>query len=162
MKVPITNLQKAHRLNLDAIQSLADFLHTKAGEISSELISSETGLVLMDDEQISPVNLHCFGKDRPTDVISLNYAADNEADNMAGEIIVNVQRAAETGHEHNGPDYELAFYIAHGFLHLTGADDDTPEKRCAMHNIQDQWLTESRKKNINTTLFLGNETQKGL
>jgi ssRNA-specific RNase YbeY (16S rRNA maturation enzyme) len=35
---------------------------------------------------------------------------------------------------------ELALYIAHGFDHLSGADDDTPARRAAMRRTEMRWL----------------------
>lgn len=149
-----------HRLNLDAIEKLADFLCSKMYETAPEHPRGETGLVLMDDETIVPVNQRCFARNQPTDVISLTYNTDCDQDDLIGEVLVNVQRAHQIGDQHHGRDYELAFYIAHGFLHQTGAEDDTPARRARMHRTQAQWLTEAHERNINLTLFARNNPQK--
>ena len=48
------------------------------------------------------------------------------------------------GPEQNGADYELALYMAHGFDHLSGAEDDTPEKKKAMLDTESAWLEETK------------------
>jgi ssRNA-specific RNase YbeY (16S rRNA maturation enzyme) len=44
------------------------------------------------------------------------------------------------GPQHDGADAELALYIAHGFDHLSGADDNTPARRAAMRRTEMRWL----------------------
>lgn len=100
-------------------------------------------MVLTDDAGIIPANLEYFGKERPTDVISFRYdPVPGEDEEFSGDLIINVDRAIEIGPEQNGADYELALYIAHGFDHLSGAEDDTPEKKQIMLNTETAWLKE--------------------
>ena len=100
--------------------------------------------MLTDDAGIIPANTEYFGKERPTDVISFRYdpiPGENEA--FSGDLIINVDRAVEVGPGHHGADYELALYLAHGFDHLSGAEDDTPEKKAAMLATETAWLAEA-------------------
>lgn len=100
-------------------------------------------MVLTDDEGIVPANLEYFGKERPTDVISFRYdPVPGEEDGFSGDLIINVDRAVQRGAEEQGADYELALYMAHGFDHLSGAEDDTPEKKKAMLDTETAWLEE--------------------
>ena len=104
---------------------------------------SEVCVVLTDDEGIIPANREYFGKERPTDVISFRYdPIPGEEEGFSGDLIINVDRAVQVGPDQNGADYELALYIAHGFDHLSGAEDDTPEKKQAMLNTETAWLEE--------------------
>ena len=99
-------------------------------------------MVLTDDCGIIPANREFFGKDRPTDVISFRYdPVPGEENEVTGDLIVNVECALREGLEHDGADAELALYIAHGFDHLSGADDNTPQKRAAMRRTEKRWLT---------------------
>ncbi len=101
-------------------------------------------MVLVDDKGIVPANLEYFGKNRPTDVISFRYdPVPGEDGGFSGDLIINVDRAVKVGPEQNGADYELALYIAHGFDHLSGAEDDTPEKKQAMLDTETAWLREA-------------------
>lgn len=104
---------------------------------------SEVCVVLTDDEGIIPANREYFGKERPTDVISFRYdPIPGEEEGFSGDLIINVDRAVQVGPDQNGADYELALYIAHGFDHLSGAEDDTPGKKQAMLNTETAWLEE--------------------
>ena len=108
-------------------------------------------MVLTDDEGITQPNRDYFGKDRPTDVISFRYdPVPGETAGFSGDLIINVDRAVQIGPEQNGADYELALYIAHGFDHLSGAEDDTPAKKKAMLATETAWLEE-----IGTDLLTG-------
>jgi len=99
-------------------------------------------VVLTDNCGIIPVNREVFSKDRPTDVISFRYdPVPGEENEATGDLIVNVECALREGPAHDGADAELALYIAHGFDHLSGADDNTPQKQAAMRRTEKQWLT---------------------
>jgi len=102
--------------------------------------------VLVDDEGITQTNREYFRKNRPTDVISFRYdPVPGESAAFSGDLIVNVERAAAVGPAHNGVDYELALYIAHGFDHLTGADDATEAQRKHMRATETTWLRKAGK-----------------
>lgn len=110
-------------------------------------------MVLTDNEGIAPANLEYFGKDRPTDVISFRYdPVPGEDEGFSGDLIINVDRAVQVGPDHRGIDYELALYIAHGFDHLSGAEDDTPEKKKAMLDTETAWLEEIGAETIRELL----------
>ncbi len=101
-------------------------------------------MVLVDDEAITQTNREYFGKNRPTDVISFRYdPVPGEDDAWSGDLIINVDRAVQVGPDHKGIDYELALYIAHGFDHLSGAEDDTDAKRKKMRATETAWLREA-------------------
>jgi probable rRNA maturation factor len=135
--------QQEHLLNQSKLRKLADWLAEKL-EARTEVPWSEVCVVLVDDKGIVPANLEYFGKNRPTDVISFRYdPVPGEDGGFSGDLIINVDRAVKVGPEQNGADYELALYIAHGFDHLSGAEDDTPEKKQAMLDTETAWLREA-------------------
>ena len=99
--------------------------------------------MLTDDAGITSTNREFLGKDRPTDVISFRYnPVPGEEPAATGDLIVNVECAVREGAVRNGADAELALYIAHGFDHLSGADDNTPARRAAMRRTEMRWLEE--------------------
>jgi len=98
--------------------------------------------LLTDDDGITQYNREFFGKDRPTDVISFRGEPVPGEDGTTGDLIVNVERAVQEGPRHDGIDAELVLYIAHGFDHLSGADDDTPVRRAAMRRTEIRWIAE--------------------
>ena len=141
MKTEINNQQNKHAINLPAVRR---FLSCIAEFVTKEDHTSpwkEIALVLMDDAGISSVNSAYFNKCRPTDVISFRYTPNPEEDGkISGEVLVNVQRAHEEGLRRGDRNHELALYIAHGCLHLTGADDHTASERAAMQRKQSSWI----------------------
>ncbi len=101
-----------------------------------------------------PPNLEYFGKNRPTDVISFRYEpVPGENEGWSGDLIVNVDRAVQEGTTRGKIDYELALYIAHGFDHLSGAEDDTDEKRKKMRATETAWLRAASKEGLLEGLF---------
>lgn len=101
-------------------------------------------IVLVDDAGMTQTNREYFGKNRPTDVISFRYdPVPGEDDAWSGDLIVNVDRAMQVGPDHKGVDYELALYCAHGFDHLSGAEDDTDARRRKMRATETAWLKEA-------------------
>jgi len=110
---------------------------------------NEVVLVLTNDEKISQLNAEYFGKNRPTDVISFRYEPiPGESEQWSGDLIVNLDRAIQEGPLREGIDHELALYIAHGFDHLAGAEDDTPQKRAIMHQTEEKWIQQALQENV--------------
>ncbi|OGV47051.1 MAG: rRNA maturation RNase YbeY [Lentisphaerae bacterium GWF2_57_35] len=105
-------------------------------------------MVLTDNEGIRAYNLACFGKDRPTDVITQAYAAVPGGNDFHGELIVNAERALEEGLQRQSIDQELALYIAHGCDHLDGASDHTPPLRSQMRRREMAWLRQARQEGL--------------
>lgn len=102
----------------------------------------EVSVAIVDDDEMHGLNKKWLQHDYTTDVLTFDLA-DGDADSIAGEIIVNAmyaqREAAERGH---APELELAFYIAHGVLHLCGHDDTTDEEREAMLERQREYMRE--------------------
>jgi len=104
-------------------------------------------LVITDDTGIIPLNRVYFGKDIPTDVISLNFdPIPGEPEAVSGEIYVNAERAVQVTASPEKAARELALYIAHGVDHLTGSSDRTKKQRAIMLQREEAWLDEAGKK----------------
>lgn len=116
--------------------------------------NSEATIVLTDDEEIRELNRDYRGIDEPTDVLSFAYqeAVDGDVNpELLGDVVISVPTAARyaeslvhaewlTG---DGPpvqpwtlDLELAFLLAHGFLHLLGYDHMEPEEEKEMRAVE--------------------------
>lgn len=105
--------------------------------------------MLVGDEGITQANREYFGKNRPTDVISFRYEPiPGEAPEFSGDLLVNLDRAVQEGTARGSIDRELALYIAHGFNHLSGAEDDTPEKRKKMRATETIWLRKAAAEGL--------------
>jgi rRNA maturation RNase YbeY len=151
MKTNLINHQTAHRLNPVTLRNLISKLGDCLAAADADAEWGDISVVLTDDEGITQTNREFFGKNRPTDVISFRYdPVPGETDGVTGDLIVNVECALREGPAYEGPDAELALYIAHGFNHLSGADDNTPQKRAAMRRTEKRWLAElqSEAKNL--------------
>ena len=139
MKTSLINRQK-RRLNLPASRRLTAKLAALLEAADPNTVWEEVVVLLTDDEGITQTNREFFGKDRPTDVISFRCEPIPGEDGATGDLIVNVERAVQEGPKHDGINTELALYIAHGFNHLSGGEDNTPARRAAMRRTEMRWL----------------------
>lgn len=134
MLVELTHLQQDFRMDESRLIRYAERIMSCVSECTPDIQWKELSLVLTNDS-IRELNHTWFQKDTVTDVISFAYPEDG-----TGEVVVNVQQAYEEGNLRESPDHELALYIAHGCHHLTGAEDDTPEKKTAMLTTEATWV----------------------
>lgn len=111
---------------------------------------------MTDDEGIVPVNMACFGRVSPTDVISQPYTSP-----PGGEVIVNVERALSVGGSGPRGERELALYVAHGLHHLAGAVDHTPAQRRAMLRQERAWLRAAARSGLLSNLWRAAGPRKG-
>jgi probable rRNA maturation factor len=139
MKTALINRQK-RRINLPALRRLTAELAKRLEAADPDTVWQEVTLLLTDDAGITQYNREFFGKDRPTDVISFRCEPVPGEEGATGDLIVNAERAVQEGLNHDGINAELALYIAHGFDHLSGAEDHTPARRSAMRRTELGWL----------------------
>ena len=123
---------------------------------------AEVSVVLTDDAGIVPINSRHLGSEEVTDVISFCYdpvpgenadlpaSGHDSGQGLTGEIIVNVQRAAERGAGHTrwGAGSELALYLAHGCDHLADETDYDPRGRTRMRRRELRWLRQARREGL--------------
>ena len=110
-----------------------------------------TGLSLVLTNHRGMVELHAahLGSRRRTDVLSFAYPPQPPATTGdTGEVIVNLDRAWEQGLRRQGVARELAWYVAHGCLHLAGEEDHTPALRARMRWIEQQWLRRAAARGL--------------
>ena len=90
----------------------------------------EVSLLLTDEAEISSIHDRFMGDSSGTDVIS--FPMDEGVD-----MVVSVERAeresATLGHAFEA---ELALYIVHGILHVSGFDDHTVGDRATMRDAE--------------------------
>ncbi len=96
--------------------------------------SRAVNLIFTDGPAIRGLNRRFLGKDRLTDVIAFNFPPSPVPSAAWGEIYVCVPAAAKQaramGHSLLT---ELLVLAAHGALHLSGMDDNTPALRRKMN-----------------------------
>ena len=67
----------------------------------------------------------------PTDILTFDYG------DGTGELVISLDTAAREAAARGLPlRREVALYVAHGLLHLTGLDDRTPAQRRAMRRAE--------------------------
>jgi probable rRNA maturation factor len=79
----------------------------------------------------------------PTDVLTFQLDAHKPGRSRAGEIVICLPVARRAARRRKIPlENELLLYALHGLLHLTGFDDRTEAGYQAMHEKEDQILTQ--------------------
>ena len=95
--------------------------------------SAEICVLVLDDRGIARLHeqwLHIAG---PTDVITFDLSDATRPGVLHGDIAVSAETARRTARELGWqPRHELAYYVVHGILHLSGYDDHDPADRRAM------------------------------
>ncbi len=77
-----------------------------------------------DNKKIVALNLKCFGKNGPTNVISFSYLEGFQCE-ILGDLIISVEEAQKEAREAGLPFYErLVSLIIHGLLHVLGFDHE--------------------------------------
>jgi probable rRNA maturation factor len=118
-------------------QSLLTYLRQQDRDVS---------ILFVSNRQIQKMNREFFGKDRPTNVISFSYLAEETLENpssavntsaghtpytpdfpceMIGDIVISLERAREEADAANVPFHERIFaLIIHGLLHIVGYEHE--------------------------------------
>lgn len=132
------------------LQAVADRLEV-AGEVSVSFVS---------DEEIHELNRDYREVDRPTDVLSFALQegeefpepSDFEAQAMLGDIVISIPTAVRQSEDYgHSIEREVAFLLAHGFLHLMGYDHQSPEEEQEMFGIQEEVLEQLGMSRPGTT-----------
>ena len=124
------------------LRELAATLRSEAGRQALECLGLMVTIILVDDAGSAEVNRMALGHHGSTDVITMRYEAfPGDPEGASAEIVINAERAwREGGGDTGEAEHELALYLAHGFDHLAGHDDATPEGRRSMRRRELRWL----------------------
>lgn len=98
---------------------------------------AEISLLLVDDRRMAAVHRRWLGMPGPTDVITFDLSTGvvgpPQAAVLAADIVVSTETARRMARAVGWtPRQEVAYYIVHGILHLTGYDDHTATGRRSM------------------------------
>lgn len=143
------------RIDKKKARLLAETFHSLSATSAHDNRASDyesVSILLTGDSDISRIHEEAMNIPGTTDVITLSYAATPGIPASA-EIVVNAQLAARCGHDRSSldliegesntpwsPDHELALYIAHGFDHLAGNDDNTASGFKTMRTREIAWV----------------------
>ena len=100
-------------------------------------------LIIVDKEQIRLINKQYRNLDKPTDVISF---VDRE-DDYIGDIFICADLVKEQAILYNNSEeWEFAFLLIHGILHLSGYDHKNEEEEKIMFEKQDKIIKNTNIK----------------
>lgn len=106
--------------------------------------AAEISVILLTDRSMARLNTRWLDHQGPTDVITfpLGGPEDPGCDRLRGDIAVSVETAAREAIRLGWQTrQELAYYLVHGLLHLTGHDDHTPAARRRMRRREREVMT---------------------
>ena len=122
-KVPVDG----HRLKAVAQAALA----------AEGVTAAELSVTVVDDRRIAAVHGEWLDDPTPTDVITFDIGMPGDP-TLRGDILLSAETAARearrltSGRQGWTPHLELAYYLVHGILHLTGFDDRADDDRRRM------------------------------
>jgi probable rRNA maturation factor len=130
MAIEIAN-QTVHRLRRPPIERAVELVlrfAKRKGNVSVAIVS---------DAVMKKYNYAFRKKNTPTDILSFaEQDSETPSPDFVGELIIDfdqIKRQAKTfGHS---LQWELAFIVIHGTLHLVGYEDETEEGRKEMEKI---------------------------
>ncbi len=148
-KILIAQPRRIAAVRIPQLRALAAWLLDRAAEEHPGFHIAELSIALVNDEIIAPLNEQFMQHQGPTDVITFLLTPPPGQIVSAGEIVINLQRAIEEAKRRRGSaGRELAWYLAHGIDHLTGATDGTPAQRTAMHKREKRWLNRAARAGL--------------
>ena len=123
-KISICNRSRIVKADRAALKR---FIGKLDGELPESLRAphGELSLAILDDDEISKIHADFMDNPNPTDVITFEGDKGGE---FAGEICASAETALRQSADFKtSPSWELTLYFAHGYLHLAGIDDISPE-----------------------------------
>ena len=102
--------------------------------------------IFSNDDKLRELKKEYFGEDVYTDTISFNL--EEESDPIEGEVYISLERVSENAHTFQ-QDFitEYKRVIIHGCLHLLGYNDELPEDKTIMTELEETYLSHNIKVN---------------
>lgn len=132
LAIEIVDRQRRLRVSASWLAAVA-----RAALTAERVRDAEICILVVNDRRIARLHDEWFDDPSPTDVITFNLS-DGGDPVLRGDIAVSAETATRMA-RHPGlsrpgwtPRHELAYYVVHGILHLTGYDDRAPADRRAM------------------------------
>jgi len=108
-------------------------------ENNEQVRFKEIELVYVDEDEIVRINHEFLDRDYITDIITFRYDEDNQA--VEGTLYCCAPRITEQSAEFkDDPKTEFLRVFVHGLIHLAGHDDQTPDEKKQMTDLEDQYL----------------------
>lgn len=120
-------------LDEDELTKLYKRIATEEG-----FVLDEVAIVLGDDDWLLDFNIRFLNHDYYTDIITFDYV---ESDVISGDLLISVDRVKDNADLMNvSRETELNRVLIHGFLHLCGYNDKTPDELEIMRKKEDYYL----------------------
>ena len=130
-----------HDIDENWVRSICEniFVDSKGNKASITIIFSN-------DYKLRKLKKEYFGEDVFTDTISFNL--EEESDPIEGEVYISLERVSENAHTFQ-QDFitEYKRVIIHGCLHLLGYNDELPEDKTKMTELEETYLSHNIKVN---------------
>jgi len=132
--INIVNNHPEYILLRPAIERIAAFV------IGMELQPvRQINLVASDDNLLNTLKIKFFGTNQLTDTISFNYNEPEES--VEGEIFLSLDRIRENSiFFKTSFEKEIALVIIHSILHLLGYNDESPNDKKQMQDLQNFYI----------------------
>ena len=103
-------------------------------------------IIFSNDSKLRKLKKEYFGKDIFTDTISFNL--EEKGDPIEGEVYISLERVSENADIFE-QDYikECKRVIIHSCLHLLGYNDELPEDKTKMTELEDTYLSRTMSTN---------------
>ena len=103
-------------------------------------------IIFSNDYKLRKLKKEYFGEDVFTDTISFNL--EEEGDPIEGEVYISLERVSENARTFK-QDFitECKRIIIHGCLHLLGHNDESPEYKTKMIQLEKKYLSHNNKVN---------------
>lgn len=97
-------------------------------------------VIFCDDEYLLGINRSFLNHDYYTDIITFNFAEDNDAP-VEAELYISIDRVKDNALSHSeGIQHELHRVIFHGVLHLCGYKDKSKKDILLMREMENKYL----------------------
>jgi len=115
----------------------------------------DLAVIVIGDPEMTRLNREHLRHGGTTDVITFDYNDPAQPKRICGEIFVSIGQAAAQARQFrtNWPS-ELARYVVHGVLHLSGYDDTSPARRRRMKTAEDR-LVKQLDREFRTSKLAG-------
>lgn len=134
-KIKIASPQEAVVIDRGLLRRVAQAVLDGEGETDADI-----SLAFVDNGTSQRLNKRYLEHDEPTDVLSFPLS-DPGARKLSGELVIGAEvardQALARGHDVGA---ELALYVIHGLLHLTGYDDRTDAEATKMRERERHYL----------------------